>query len=102
MVQQTDIDAAVRDTHIPAAKHWIGGKQVDASDGNVMANTSPIDGKPLGALARGTHEDIDRAVASARAAYEDGRWSGMAPAARKEILHRVADLIEQHLVGKFV
>ena len=55
MVQQTDIDAAVRDTHIPAAKHWIGGKQVDASDGNVMANTSPIDGKPLGALARGTH-----------------------------------------------
>ena len=98
MVQQSDIDAAVKNSPLPAPKHWIGGKQVDASDGQIMANTSPIDGKPLGALARGTREDVNRAVASARAAYEDGRWSGMAPAARKRVLHRVADLIEQHMV----
>ena len=81
MVQQSDIDAAVKNSPLPAPKHWIGGKQVDASDGQIMANTSPIDGKPLGALARGTREDVNRAVASARAAYGDGRWSGMAPAA---------------------
>lgn len=37
---------------------------------------------------------MERAVASARAAFEDRRWAGMPPAARKKILHRLADLIE--------
>ncbi|MEY8879479.1 MAG: aldehyde dehydrogenase, partial [Leptothrix sp. (in: b-proteobacteria)] len=37
--------------------------------------------------------DIDRAVASARAAFDDGRWSQRAPAARKKILQRFADKI---------
>ena len=37
---------------------------------------------------------MDRAVAAARRAYEDGRWSRQAPAARKKVLHAVADRIE--------
>jgi gamma-glutamyl-gamma-aminobutyraldehyde dehydrogenase len=48
----------------------------------------------LTTLAQASAADVDRAVASARAAYEDGRWSRMAPAARKAVLHRLADLIE--------
>jgi acyl-CoA reductase-like NAD-dependent aldehyde dehydrogenase len=43
-------------------------------------------------------EDVARACASARAAFEDGRWSRLAPAARKAVLHRLADLIEKHAV----
>jgi gamma-glutamyl-gamma-aminobutyraldehyde dehydrogenase len=38
---------------------------------------------------------MDRAVNAARVAFEDGRWSRMAPAARKKVLHRLADLIER-------
>ena len=38
--------------------------------------------------------DVDRAVASARAAYQDGRWSRLAPAARKKVMHAIADRIE--------
>ena len=38
--------------------------------------------------------DVDRAVAAARQAFEDGRWSGLAPAQRKKVLHRIADRIE--------
>lgn len=38
--------------------------------------------------------DVDRAVASARRAFEDGRWSRLAPAARKKVLHAIADRIE--------
>lgn len=34
-------------------------------------------------------------MASARAAFEDGRWSRMAPAGRKKVLHKLADLIER-------
>ncbi len=45
-------------------------------------------------MATATAADVDRAVASARQAFEDGRWSGLAPAARKKVLHRIADRIE--------
>ena len=39
---------------------------------------------------------MDRAVAAARRAFEDGRWSRAAPAVRKKVLHKLADLIEEH------
>jgi 4-(gamma-glutamylamino)butanal dehydrogenase len=38
---------------------------------------------------------MGRAVASARRAFDDGRWSGMAPSGRKKVLHKLADLIER-------
>lgn len=57
---------------------------------------SPIDGAPLAEFAVGTAEDVDLAVASARAAFEDGRWSGLAVSARKAALMKLADLIAAH------
>ncbi len=50
-------------------------------------------------MATATAADVDRAVASARRAFEDGRWSGLAPAARKKVLHRIADRIETEAVA---
>ena len=44
-------------------------------------------------MARGREADIDAAVASARAAFDDGRWAGKPPAARKKILQRFAEKI---------
>ena len=41
---------------------------------------------------------MDRAVAAARRAFEDGRWRDMPPAGRKKVLHKIADLIEQYAV----
>ncbi len=38
---------------------------------------------------------MDRAVAAARRAFDDGRWSRAAPAERKRVLHRIADIIEE-------
>jgi len=37
-------------------------------------------------------------VAAARAAFDDGRWSRAAPSLRKKVLHKLADLIEEHAV----
>ena len=48
----------------------------------------------LTTLTRASAADMARAVASARRAFDDGRWSRLAPAARKRVLHRLADLIE--------
>lgn len=57
---------------------------------------SPIDGSVLGSVAAADAGDVDRAVASARRAFADGRWSGKAPAERKEILLRWSQLCDQH------
>ncbi|HEX9857096.1 MAG TPA: aldehyde dehydrogenase family protein [Paracoccaceae bacterium] len=57
---------------------------------------SPIDGQILTTLATASADDVARAVASARAVFEAGTWSRMAPAGRKAVLHRLADLIEKH------
>ncbi len=84
----------LRKVPIAPFRHLIGGKQVPASDGGTMDVLSPIDGKVLTSVARGTQIDMEAAITSARAAYADRRWAGQAPGARKKVLHKWADLIE--------
>lgn len=71
----------------------IGGQRVAATRGETFAKRSPIDGRLLGDIARGRAEDIDAAVAAARAAFADARWAGQPPAARKKVLQRFAEKI---------
>ena len=71
----------------------IGGRRVAAIAGETFACVSPIDGRTLTAVARGQQADIDAAVASARQAFDDGRWAHKAPAVRKKILLRFAEKI---------
>lgn len=94
-MDQTQIDT-LRAQPVAPRGHVIDGKQVFASDGAVMDVISPIDGQVLTTMARGTAADMQTAIASARAAFEDKRWSGQPPAARKKVLHKWADLIEAH------
>ncbi|MGC4080105.1 MAG: aldehyde dehydrogenase [Rubrivivax sp.] len=69
----------------------VDGQRVAAASGETFEKRSPIDGRRLGDVVRGRAEDIDRAVAAARAAFDDRRWAGKAPAVRKKILQRFAD-----------
>jgi len=71
----------------------INGERVEAADGQTFAKHSPIDNRLLGQVVRGQAADVDLAVRAARAAFEDRRWAGKAPAARKKILQRFADKI---------
>lgn len=75
---------------------FIDGRRVDAADGRTFDCHSPVDGRLLTAVARGSAADIDAAVAAARAAFEDRRWVGKPPAARKRVLIRFAELIQAH------
>jgi len=75
---------------------FIKGQRVAAHSGETFACHSPIDGRLLTSVARGTTADVDAAVQSARQAFDDGRWSGQAPAARKQVLRRFAELMLQH------
>ena len=80
----------------PDGRALIGGQRVWAQGGQQFDNRSPIDGRSLGMVARCDGQDIDAAVASARAAFEARAWAGKAPAERKRVLIKFADLIQQH------
>jgi len=58
--------------------------------------TDPATGEEITRVAHGEAEDIDRAVAAARRAFEDGPWRTITPSARGQIIWRLADLLEQH------
>ena len=95
MLDQLDIESHVNDP-VPAPEMLIDGQWASALEGSETMVTSPVDGSDLGAIASGSRVDVDRAVQAARRAFDDGRWSAQPPAARKKVLHRIADLIEQH------
>jgi 4-(gamma-glutamylamino)butanal dehydrogenase len=93
MLDQNSIDT-LRSLPVPAQKLFIDGAWV-SSDGETLDVISPIDGTVLTTLTRGSADDMTRAITSARAAFDDGRWSRMAPAGRNKVLHKLADLIER-------
>ena len=93
MLNQAAIDA-LRHAAVPPQAHFIGGKRMPALGGGQLDVVSPIDGGILTRIAEGSAADVDLAVSTARAAFEDGRWSRMAPAARKKVLMRLGELIE--------
>src|SRR5689334_7161726 len=74
--------------------HMIGGKIVPSISGETFETRSPVDGTVLASVARGNAEDIDRAATAAALAFKS--WREMPAAARKKLLHRVADAIEDH------
>ncbi len=72
---------------------FIGGQRVAARDGETFDCVSPIDGRVLGKVARGREADVAAAVASARQAFDDGRWAHKSPVQRKKILQSFSEKI---------
>jgi acyl-CoA reductase-like NAD-dependent aldehyde dehydrogenase len=75
------------------SKAYIDGGWHAAASGKVFENTNPATGAILGTVAHCDAADVDRAVAAARRAFEDGVWSRAAPEERKAVLLRLADLV---------
>jgi aldehyde dehydrogenase (NAD+) len=71
---------------------FIGGKTVDALSGKTFESQNPYTGAPWARLADGSPEDVDLAVAAARAAF-DGEWGQMTGFQRAAIMRRCGDAI---------
>ncbi len=76
---------------------FIDGRFVDAVSGRTFDSVNPATGAVLTPVAECDAADVDRAVAAARRAFEDGRWSRRAPGERKAVLLRLAELIRANL-----
>jgi phenylacetaldehyde dehydrogenase len=73
----------------------INGKWVDAASGKTFPTYNPATGEVLAKVAEGDKEDINRAVAAARAAFETGPWRKLTPSERGRMIWKLADLIEK-------
>ena len=71
---------------------FIGGRRVEPLSGDIIEVVSPHDGAIAGTAALAGTEDIDRAVAVAREAFENGPWPTMTPEARQQVLARFNEL----------
>jgi aldehyde dehydrogenase (NAD+)/gamma-glutamyl-gamma-aminobutyraldehyde dehydrogenase len=81
---------------VPEARAFIDGAYVAAADGASFETVNPATGTVIARVAHCGQADVDRAVAAARSAFDDGRWSRRSPEARKEVLIRLADLVREH------
>ncbi|MGB5035244.1 MAG: aldehyde dehydrogenase family protein, partial [Blastocatellia bacterium] len=74
----------------------INGEWVPAASGKTFATYNPATGQVLANVAEGDAEDINRAVAAARAAFDTGPWRRMTPSQRGRLIWKLGDLLEQH------
>ena len=82
--------------YIEAPKMTIDGKSVDALSGELFDVYDPSTGQVLTRVPRADVPDVDAAVAAARRAFDDRRWSGIRPGKRTDILNKLAELIKKN------
>jgi len=73
----------------------IGGKAIDAISGKTFETQNPYTGRPWAVVPDAGPEDVDAAVAAARAALE-GEWGALTGFARAALMHRLGDLISEN------
>ena len=81
----------------PRTEAFIDGRFVPAASGRVFDDIAGRDGSMIARVTEGDVEDIDRAVAAAKRAFVDRRWSDQRPTDRKRVLLRLADLLRENL-----
>jgi len=70
-----------------------GGKWHDPSSGEWFEAVNPYDGAVWAQIPRCNSSDVDKAVAAAKDAFENGPWSSLVPSDRAALLHKAGDLL---------
>jgi acyl-CoA reductase-like NAD-dependent aldehyde dehydrogenase len=74
----------------------IDGERVPARDGRTFETIDPATGEAVAEVAYASAEDVDRAVAAARAAFDDGPWRTAPASERERLVNALTDLIQEH------
>ncbi|MGH0145113.1 UNVERIFIED_CONTAM: hypothetical protein FKN15_024468 [Acipenser sinensis] len=75
---------------------FINGQFVDAEGGKTYQTINPNDGTAICSVSLAQVSDVDKAVAAAKEAFENGEWGKMNPRDRGRLIYKLADLMEEH------
>ena len=87
---------SIKDTISLTTQAFIDGDYCDAINGDKLETLNPATGEIISSFAHCKAADVNRAVAAGRRISHEGTWSRSAPDYRKEILLKLATLVEQH------
>jgi len=90
------LNATGHEVRVSATRILINNRWVDSASGKTFPVVNPSTGEEICQVAEADSADVDQAVRSARAAFEQGAWRKMPASGRGSLLNRLADLIEQH------
>jgi acyl-CoA reductase-like NAD-dependent aldehyde dehydrogenase len=77
--------------------NFVDGREVEAGSGTMLDVRNPATGDVIARIPNSTADDIDRAMKSARAAFEGKEWGGMDVRSRARLVNRLADAFEANL-----
>ncbi|WP_294942344.1 aldehyde dehydrogenase [Tardiphaga sp.] len=77
--------------------NFVDGRQIEAGDGTLLDVHNPATGEVIARIPNSTSADIDRAMKSARAAFESKEWGGMDIRSRARLVNKLADAFEANL-----
>lgn len=93
---QLDYSANAKRTLARKPALFINNEWVRSTHDATLTVEDPSSELEVSRIVDASDADVDRAVAAARAAFDDGRWSNLAPIKRERIINKLADLIERH------
>src|SRR6201993_5168231 len=77
--------------------NFVDGREIEAGNGELLDVRNPATGDVIAQIPNSTAADIDRAMKSARAAFEGRAWGDMDIRARARLVNRLADAFEANL-----
>ena len=89
------ISTPVRPAALEQHRMFIDGAWVDSSSGATFRSIDPFTGREWAEVPDGTPEDVDRAVAAARRAFDEGPWPRLPGVERARLMRRLAALLEE-------
>lgn len=81
---------------IPRLDHFIDGVNVTPASGEYLAVHNPATGEIIAEVACGDAADVDRAVASAKRAFNDPAWRDQTPAQRAVLINKFIEVIKHN------
>ena len=90
------VEAMSRIDSLPRYEMYIDGAQALPALGEYFPTQDPYTGRDWAMVARGSADDVERAVDAAKRAFETGPWPALSASGRGALLRRLADLIVVH------
>jgi acyl-CoA reductase-like NAD-dependent aldehyde dehydrogenase len=92
-----NIPARPATTNVEIHGNFVDGREIEAGGAELLDVRNPATGEVIAKIPNSTAADIDRAMTSARAAFEGKEWGGMDVRARARLVNKLADAFEANL-----